>query len=226
MFVNADYSQFELRIAAALSGDEGMIEAFNNDIDIHVATSAAIFGIPIEEVTKQQRYAAKAVNFGIMYGQGPHGLSAGTGMSFGDAREFIAKYFEVRPKLKEYIDGLRKKADDDGYVETLLGRRRPTPDVKSSNFMVREGAYRQAINMPVQGTAADLMKLAMIEIDKKLAAIGGKQLLQVHDSVLVEVPKDKAEAVSAMLKEVMENVYKLPVKIKVDVSTGKTWGEV
>lgn len=226
LLVSADYSQFELRIAAALSGDKGMIDAFNEDQDIHVATAALIYGIKPEEVTKQQRYSAKAVNFGIMYGQGPHGLSAGTGMPFGEAREFIAKYFEIRPKLKEYIDSLRDKAKDDGYVETLLGRRRPTPDVKASNFAVREGAYRAAINMPVQGTAADLMKLAMTAVDEELEALDAKQLLQIHDSILIECPADQAGRVEKLLKDKMEGIYKLPVKLKVDVTSGKNWGEL
>lgn len=224
--VSADYSQFELRIAAALSGDKGMIKAFNSDSDIHVETAAAIYGISSDKVTKQQRYSAKAVNFGIMYGQGPHGLSAGTGMAFGEARDFIARYFEIRPELKKYIDSLREKAKEDGYVETLLGRRRPTPDVHSSNFAVREGAYRAAINMPVQGTAADLMKLAMTAVDEPLRKIGAEQLLQIHDSVLVECPKDQSDRVAEILKTTMEGIYKLPVKLKVDVAIGSNWGEL
>src|SRR5690606_39209332 len=128
VFISADYSQFELRLAAALSGDEGMIEAFNDDQDIHVLTAAAVMNVKPEEVTKEMRYRAKAVNFGIMYGQGPHGLAEGTGMSFGEAKDFIAKYFMIRPKLKEYIESLREMALKKGYVETILGRRRPTPD--------------------------------------------------------------------------------------------------
>lgn len=226
VLVSADYSQFELRVAAALSGDKGMIDAFNGDNDIHVETAAAVYGIDSKDVTKAQRYAAKAVNFGIMYGQGPHGLSAGTGMPFSEAREFIAKYFEIRPQLKTYIDSLREKAKEDGYVETLLGRRRPTPDVHSSNFIVREGAYRAAINMPVQGTAADLMKLAMVEVNNELEALDAKQLLQIHDSILIECPADKADRVADVLKDKMEHIYKLPVKLKVDITTGKDWGEL
>jgi DNA polymerase-1 len=225
VLVSADYSQFELRIAAALSGDQGMIDSFNSDSDIHIETAALVYGIKPEEVTKAQRYAAKAVNFGIMYGQGPHGLSATSGLDYGQAREFISKYFEIRPKLKEYIDNLRKQALEDGYVETLLGRRRPTPDVRSSNFMVREGAYRAAINMPVQGTAADLMKKAMIDVNKKLPA-NAKMLLQIHDSLIIEVPRKEAEAIGKMMKETMENVYKLSVRIKADISTGKNWGKL
>ncbi len=226
VFVSADYSQFELRLAAVLSGDKDMINAFNNDDDIHILTAAAVAGVKPSEVTKEMRYRAKAVNFGILYGQGSHGLAIGTGMTFAEAKDFITKYFELRPKLKGYMDGLREKAHNDGYVETLLGRRRPTPDVKSSNFIVRSAAERAAINMPIQGTAADLTKMAMLDVEKKLGN-SGKQLLQIHDSILVEVHEKDAEKVGELLKETMENVYpKLGVKLKVDVSIGKNWGEV
>ncbi len=226
VFVSADYSQFELRLAAVMSGDKAMVEAFNSDQDIHTLTAAAVAGIDPEDVTKEMRYKAKAVNFGILYGQGPHGLAIGTGMTFGEAKDFIAKYFEVWPELKKYMDSLREKAHNDGYVETIFGRRRPTPDVKSSNFIVRSAAERAAINMPIQGTEADLMKMAMLDVEKKLGN-SGEQLLQIHDSILVEAHAKDAEKVGKMLKETMENVYpKLGVKLKVDVSIGKDWGEV
>lgn len=225
VLISADYSQFELRLAAVLAGDKDMIEAFNNDEDIHTLTAADVLGIDPKDVTKQQRYEAKAVNFGILYGQGPHGLAEGTGMTFKAAKEFIDKYFEVRPKLKEYIKNTREMADKKGYVETLLGRRRPSPDVKSSNFMVREGAYRAAVNMPLQGTAADLTKLAMVKIDEKITD-GCKMLLQIHDSILLECPVKEVDKYSKILKETMEHIYDLPVKLKVDISTGKTWGEL
>ena len=224
--VSADYSQFEIRLAAALSGDKGMIESFNADRDIHAETAAAVYGIKPEEVTKDQRYSAKAVNFGIMYGLGPHALSVSSGLTFVEAREFINKYFEIRPKLKEFIEKTRKQALDQGYVETLLGRRRPTPDVKSSNFQVREAAYRAAVNHPLQGTAADLMKMAMNEVAKKLDG-DCHMLLQIHDSILIECPANKAEVSGKIAKQAMENVYpKLPVKLSVDISTGKNWGEL
>ncbi len=235
VLVSADYSQFELRLAAVLAGDKDMIEAFNADQDIHVLTAAEVLGIKPEDVTKQQRYEAKAVNFGILYGQGPHGLAEQTGMTFTAAREFIAKYFEVRPKLKEYIDATRKMALEQGYVETMLGRRRPTPDVQSSNFAVREGAYRAAVNMPLQGTAADLTKLAMIKVQENFdqssvishqSSVKPKMLLQIHDSILVECRAEDAKVVGDLLKETMEEVYELPVKLKVDITHGKTWGEL
>ena len=225
VFVSADYSQFELRIAAALSGDKGMIAAFNKDADIHVETAAEIYGIKPADVTKAQRSSVKEVNFGIMYGLGPHALSQSTGMTFTEARDFIAKYFEIRPGLKKLIEKLRVDAQKQGYVETLLGRRRPTPDVHSSNFVVREAAYRAAVNMPLQGTAADIMKMAMIAVANKLDD-DCHMLLQIHDSLILEAPKGKAEKVGKMVKETMENIYKLPVKLKTDISQGKNWGEL
>ncbi|HEX5448006.1 MAG TPA: DNA polymerase, partial [Candidatus Saccharimonadales bacterium] len=224
--ISADYSQFELRIAAALSGDEGMIEAFNKDADIHVETAAQVYGIAADKVTKAQRSSVKEVNFGIMYGLGPHALSQSTGMSFGEARDFITRYFEIRPKLKEFIEKVREQAKQDGYVETLLGRRRPTPDVHSSNFVVREAAMRAAVNHPMQGSAADIMKIAMNNVADKLDD-DCEMLLQIHDSLILEVPKAKAEACGKLVKKTMEQAYtKLPVKLKADISIGQNWGEL
>ncbi|MBX4197255.1 DNA polymerase I [Candidatus Saccharibacteria bacterium] len=226
LLVSADYSQFELRLAGALSGDKGMIDAFNKDADIHTETASQIYGLPADKITKAQRSSVKEVNFGIMYGLGPHALSQSTGMSFAEAREFIAKYFEIRPKLKEFIEKTRQLAEQQGYVETMLGRRRPTPDVQSSNFIVREAAYRAAINMPLQGTAADIMKMAMVAIADKLEP-DSKILLQIHDSLIIEAPKAKAEAVGQIAKQTMETVYdKLPIKLKADISVGKNWGDL
>ncbi len=225
VFVTADYSQFELRIAAVLAGDKDMIKAFNEDVDIHVQTAAHMYGIDEAKVTKQQRYSAKAVNFGVMYGQGVHGLSAGTGMDFQEAKDFIDRYFELRSDLKRYLDGLREQAKTEGYVETLLGRRRPTPDVNSSNFVVREAAKRAAINMPIQGTAADIMKIAMINADKVLDN-DCNILLQIHDSMIVECPKAKAQKVTKQIRKIMEDAHKLDVKLKVDTAVGKNWGEI
>lgn len=226
VLVSADYSQFELRLAAVMSGDSDMIEAFNSGKDIHVLTASQVFGVALEDVTKEMRYQAKAVNFGILYGQTPHGLAAGTGMSFEDAREFINRYFDKRTALMDYIKSIKQQAYKDGYVETMFGRRRPTPDVHSSNFVVREAAYRQAVNMPIQGTEADLMKMAMIELEKRLPA-GASQLLQIHDSILVECNKDQADKISAILKEVMEHICpELGIRLDVDVSVGKNWGDL
>lgn len=226
VFVSADYSQFELRLAAVLAGDKQMIEDFNSDIDIHAKTASDVYGIPLDQVAKDQRRDAKVINFGVLYGMSPHGLAAATGMSFHDAKVFIDNYFRLRAPIRQYIDATIAKAKSDGYVETYFGRRRPTPDARSSNFMVRAGAERAAANMPIQGTEADLMKMAMLEVDKKLGDLG-EQILQVHDSILVECPEKNADKVTELLKDTMENIYpELKIKLKVDVSTGKNWGEV
>lgn len=228
VFVSADYSQFELRLAAILAGDQQMIEDFNKDIDIHTATAAQVYGVPLEDVTKDMRRHAKTVNFGVLYGMSPHGLSVATGMTVLEAKDFITKYFELRSAVRKYIDDTIAHALEVGYVETLFGRRRPTPDLKSPNFMVREGAKRAAANMPIQGTEADLMKIAMLEVEKKLKASGdGEQILQIHDSIMVECPAAKAEQVSQMLQETMENIYpELGIKLKVDTTIGHTWGDL
>jgi len=223
VFVSADYSQFELRLAAYLADDKDMMDMFNRDVDVHVATAAQIYGREPEDITKNMRRDAKVVNFGVMYGLSAHGLVAATGMTYAAAKEFIDKYFAVRPKLLTYIESVKEKAKKDGYVENLLGRRRPTPDVHSSNYMVREAAFRAAVNMPFQGTAADIMKLAMIAVDKKLGD-ECNQLLQVHDSILVECPEHQAGHVAKILKRTMEEVYPLPVKLTVDTSIGSNWG--
>ncbi len=262
VFVSADYSQFELRLAAVLAGDAQMIKDFNNDIDIHTKTAADVRGIALSDVTKDMRRDAKVVNFGVLYGMGPHALAQNTGMTFGEAKNFIEQYFELRKPIREFIDATLKKAETEGYVETLYGRRRPTPDVKSSNFMVREAAKRAAFNMPIQGTEADIMKLAMIKVDEQLnpsqsaASISpvrthavsnsaclpasksssssstdakplGWQLLQIHDSILVECPEENAEKVAEIMKETMESIApNLGISLKVDVHVGKNWGQV
>ncbi len=225
MFVSADYSQFELRLAAYLANDKGLMKIFNDGTDVHTVTAAQVFGIPEDKVDKEHRRAAKVVNFGIIYGMSPHGLSVATGMTVAEAKDFIDKYFELRRPLLDYMNLLKTQAKEKGYVETLFGRRRPTPDAKSSNYIVRSAAERAAINMPIQGTEADLMKMAMVKLDDKLDD-DCQQLLQVHDSVLVECPKQKAEAVSALMKETLENVYRLPVKLAVDVHMSRDWGDL
>ena len=226
VFVSADYSQFELRLAAVLSGDEKMINDFNAGTDIHAKTASEVYHVPLDNVTKDQRRAAKVVNFGVLYGMSQHGLAAAAGMTYVDAQKFIDEYFRVRPNIRKYIDDTIKKAHDDGFVETLFGRRRWTPDVKSSNFVVRSAAERAAANMPIQGTEADLMKMAMLEVDKRLQG-QGEQLLQIHDSILIECPKENGERIATMLVETMEHIYpKLGVRLQVDVHTGNNWGEV
>ncbi|HMH70462.1 MAG TPA: DNA polymerase I [Candidatus Saccharimonadales bacterium] len=226
VFVSADYSQFELRLAAVLADDKKLINDFNGDADIHTKTAAQAFGVSMDDVTKLQRRAAKVINFGVLYGMSPHGLSAATGMNFVEAKQFIDNYFALRAPIRKYIDDTLEKAKTEGYVETYFGRRRPTPDVSSTNFMVREGAKRAAANMPIQGTEADLMKMAMLKVDEKIGDLG-EQILQVHDSILVECPAENADKIAELLKDTMENIYpKLEVKLKVDVSIGKNWGEL
>ena len=227
--VSADYSQFELRLAAAMSNDADMVAQFNRGIDIHVATAAQVYGRELEDVTKQMRSAAKTVNFGVLYGMSPHGLSVATGMTMEQAKHFIDAYFELRKPLLGYLNDLKEKARKDGYVATLLGRRRPMPDIHSSNFIVRQAAERAAMNMPIQGTEADLMKLAMVAVDNKLIAEvpSAHQLLQIHDSILVECAEGDAEKVAKILKDTMEAIYpELSVNLQVDTSIGNNWGEL
>lgn len=225
VFVSADYNQFELRLSAVMANDKELIETFNRHEDVHTTTAAQLYNVPPEKVTKEMRRHAKVVNFGILYGMSPHGLSIATGMSFAEAREFIKKYFELRKPIADYIENTVQDSLKHGFAETHFGRRRPTPDLKSSNFAVREGAKRAAMNMPIQGTESDLMKLAMLEVEKALDGLG-EQLLQIHDSILVECPAANAEKVAKILKDTMEGIHPLPVHLKVDVSTGKNWGEL
>ncbi len=226
VFVNADYSQFELRLAAVLAGDATLIEDFNSNIDIHTKTAAEVYGVAMEDVTKVQRRAAKVINFGVLYGMSPHGLAAAAHMSFSEAKQFINHYFAVREPIRAYLDATLLQAREQGYVSTYFGRKRPTPDVKSSNFIVRQAAERAAMNMPIQGTEADLMKLAMIRLEEKLHGLG-EQVLQVHDSILVECVPENTDKVSALLKAEMEAIApELPIRLRVDVSVGKNWGEV
>jgi DNA polymerase-1 len=224
--VSADYSQFELRLAAVLANDTELIDMFNRGADIHTATAAQVYGRELEDVTKQMRRAAKVINFGILYGMSPHGLMIAASMTRDQAVEFIERYKTLRKPLFEYIDRVKEKAKQDGFVETLFGRRRPMPDITSSNFIVRQAAERAAINMPIQGTEADLMKLAMIKVDDVLQkeVRDCNMLLQIHDSILVECPIVLADHVSEILKTVMEGVYALPVRLDVDVTTGENWG--
>lgn len=227
MLISADYSQFELRMAALLADDREMIDMFNRDVDVHTATAAQIYEREPQDITKNMRRDAKVVNFGILYGMSPHGLSIATGMTQGAAKKFIDRYFELRKPILEYMNKSKELARTQGYVETLFGRRRPTPDVKSSNFAVRSAAERAAINMPLQGTCADIMKLAMIKIQQKLTRHDGvHMLLQIHDSVLVEASEDKAEEIGREIKDIMENAYKLDIKLTVDTAIGRNWGEM
>lgn len=225
VFVSADYNQFELRLSAEMAHDQDLIDSFNKDEDVHTRTAAELYNVPMDQVTKEMRRDAKTVNFGILYGMSPHGLSVATGMNLHEAKQFIDRYFEVRQPVREYINSTVQEALKVGYVETIFGRRRPTPDLKSSNFMVREGAKRAAQNMPIQGTEADIMKLAMLKVEDKLEGLG-EQLLQIHDSILVETPAENADKVAVILKETMESIHPLNVQLKVDTTTGNNWGEL
>ena len=225
VLVGADYSQIELRVAASLAGDEAMIQTFRDGIDLHQQTAGMLFGVPIEEVTKDQRYAAKTINFGVLYGMSAHGLSVATGMGGKDAAEFIEKYFEVRPKLRDYIEAVKRFGLDKGYTETLFGRRRACLEMRSTNFQIRSAAERVAVNVPIQGTAADIYKLAMIELAKRLDD-DCDLLLQIHDELIVEAPEAKAEGVAELMREVMISVIDLGVPLAVDTAIGPTWGDL
>jgi len=225
VFVGADYSQIELRVAAALAHDENMIETFRKGIDLHQQTAAELFGVPLETVTKEQRYNSKTINFGVLYGMSAHGLSVATGMDQKQAADFIMRYFEVRPKLAQYIEDTKKFAHDNLYTATMFGRRRPCPEIRSTNFQIRQSAERVAVNVPIQGTAADIYKLAMIALDARLDD-DCLLLLQIHDELIVEAPEAKAEAVAELMRDVMVNVYDLGVPLAVDTAIGKNWGEI
>lgn len=226
VIVNADYAQFELRLAAALAGDQKMIAMFSDPKnDIHAMTAAEAYGIPLDQVTSEQRRHAKTINFGVLYGMSPKGLADATGMSMAAAAKFIARYFEIRQPIRAYLDKILAQAETDGYVETWCGRRRPTPDVKSSNFVVREAAKRAAANMPIQGTEADLMKQAMLKIEAEVK--NAVQIMQVHDSIMLECDEAAAPAVAAQVKSIMEHIAPdLGVRLLVDVSYGPSWGEL
>ena len=226
IFVSADYAQFELRLAAFLANDQKLMDNFNSGVDIHTKTASEVFNVPFDAVTKNQRRAAKVINFGVMYGMSPKGLSDAANMSFYEAKQFIEDYFKVRSPIKNYLDNVLEQAKTLGYVETFYGRRRPTPDVHSSNFIIRNAAERAAENMPIQGTEADLMKQAMIKVDRALPD-GADLILQIHDSLIVECDENLAGEVSDILTHEMENIApSISVKLAVEVTTGKNWGEL
>lgn len=225
--LSADYSQIELRIAASIAEDERMIETFEADEDIHLRTAAEILGKNIDKVTKQERRAAKAVNFGIIYGISAHGLSQGTGLSWEEAKDYIDKYFDLHQGIKKYVQETIAKTRRLGFTETLIGRRRKLPEINSQITNVRLAAERMAINAPIQGTAADIIKMAMVEINKKLPqeSSRSKMLLQVHDELVFEVPTKEVKKVAKLVKSLMENIYKLEVPLEVNLEAGKSWGE-
>lgn len=227
IFVDADYSQIELRILAHMSGDEMLIQAYREAQDIHRMTASQVFHTPFEEVTDLQRRNAKAVNFGIVYGISSFGLSQDLSISKKEAQEYIERYFESYPKIKEFLDGCVEKAKKDGYSVTMFGRRRPLPEISSSNFMQRSFGERIAMNAPIQGTAADIIKIAMNRVHRRLIDEGLKSrlLLQVHDELLIEAAPDEVDEVKKILDEEMKGAADLSVELEIDTHTGKNWYE-
>jgi len=221
----ADYSQIELRIIAALSEEENMIQAFKNGQDIHATTAAKVFGVPLEEVTREQRGNAKAVNFGILYGQGAFTLSQQTGMTRKEAKELIAAYYDTYPTLKAYMAKQVDFARDNGFVETVLHRRRYLKNINSQNGMVRSGDERNAVNAPIQGSAADIIKIAMIRIQNRMETSNfkSKMLLQVHDELVFDMHKEEIETLPSLIKEEMENAFALAVPLDVEMGYGNNW---
>jgi DNA polymerase-1 len=227
LIMSADYSQIELRVMAHISGDEGLAEAFRNKEDVHASTAAKVFGVSPDDITRDMRRKAKEVNFGIMYGIGPYGLSNRLEITQTEAKEIIARYFDRFPRVKEYINDTIETARARGYVETLLGRRRYLPDLNSHNQNLRQNAERQAINMPIQGTAADMIKLAMINIDRAFAKsrLETKMLLQVHDELVFELKKNEETEVRQLVTHHMQESLKLDVPLEVEIGVGKNWLE-
>ena len=223
LLVALDYSQIELRVLAHLSGDENLIRVFQEGRDIHTETASWMFGVPREAVDPLMRRAAKTINFGVLYGMSAHRLSQELAIPYEEAQAFIERYFQSFPKVRAWIEKTLEEGRRRGYVETLFGRRRYVPDLEARVKSVREAAERMAFNMPVQGTAADLMKLAMVKLFPRLEEVGGRMLLQVHDELVLEAPKERAEAVARLAKEVMEGVYPLAVPLEVEVGIGEDW---
>lgn len=225
--ISADYSQIELRLIAEISNEENMILAFQNGEDIHASTASKLFKVPLEEVSKTQRSQAKTVNFGIIYGQGAFALAEQTGLSRTEAKQMIEAYFETYPRLKKYMGEQVQKAQELGYVETILNRKRHLKDINSANFVVKAHAERNAVNAPIQGSAADVIKLAMIKIDQRLTEqnLKTKMLLQVHDELLFEAPVEEVETVTQLIRTEMESAFETKVPLLVEVGVGDNWLE-
>ena len=226
VLVSADYSQIELRLLAHMSGDEQLIEAFNHDDDIHAITASQILGIPVSEVTPAQRRDAKAVNFGIIYGISGFGLAENLSIPQYKAREFIQNYFVMHPKVREFMDGCVKDARERGYSLTMTGRRRNLSDLNASNYMVRSAAERMAMNTPLQGSAADIIKIAMINVENRLKDMKSKMILQIHDELIIDAAKDEEEEVKKILSYEMENAVRLSVPLVAEANSAENWGEL
>jgi DNA polymerase-1 len=230
VLLSVDYSQVELRLVAVMANDETMLEAFRQGQDIHATTAAAIYGVPLGEVTKEMRRHAKAINFGLIYGMSAFGLTRRTsGLTLAESEEFVKAYFRQFPGVKRYLDGIRREAKENGYVETLLGRRRYFPILQSTqNQALKSREEREAINAPIQGTAADIMKIAMIQIPSALTKAGlhGRMLLQVHDELVLECPLNELEATSDAVRRVMENAYPMSIPLTTEARWGQNWDEL
>jgi DNA polymerase-1 len=227
--LSVDYSQVELRIVAHMADDQVMLEAFRAGHDIHATTAAAVYGAPLDQVTKEQRRAAKAINFGLIYGMSAFGLTRTTELTLAEAENFVEAYFKRFPGVKGYLDSVRVQAAQQGYVETLLGRRRYFPTLKTErNQTIRNREEREAINAPIQGTAADIMKIAMLRVPPALAQAGlrARMLLQVHDELVLECPQDELKATARVVQQVMESAYVLNAPLKTEARSGHNWGEM
>jgi DNA polymerase-1 len=226
--MSADYSQIDLRALAHLSQDEGLLEAFRRDEDIHAATASRLFGVPPLLVTPDMRRVAKTVNFGVIYGMSEYGLEQATELSREEAAQFIFAYFEKYPGVKEYLEETKRVAREKGFVQTLLGRRRSIPEINSANRQVRQAAERMAINMPVQGTSADIIKVAMVNLFREMEnrQLKSRMLLQVHDELLFEVPEGELAEMQALAPRIMSTAIELSVPVRVETKVGRNWGEL
>lgn len=225
--MDADYSQIELRVLSHIADDQTMIEAFTHDEDIHKQVASKVFGVPIDEVTKQMRTSAKAVNFGIVYGISDFGLAEQIGVTKKEAKQYIEQYLEKYSGIKNFMENIVEETKQTGYVETLFKRRRYVPELSSNNYMIRQFGSRVSMNTPIQGTAADIIKIAMIHVYQSLKEnkLKSKLVLQVHDELLIETYKEETEKVKKILKTCMENVIKLKVPLNVEIEEGKSWYE-
>ena len=225
--MSSDYSQIELRIFAHLSKNEKLIEAFNNNMDIHTKTAMDIFHVPMEEVTKDMRRHAKAVNFGILYGISSFGLAEDLGIPVSEAKRFMDKYFEVYPGIKDFMNKLIEEATTKGYAVTLMNRKRVIEELTNSNYIIKSMGQRMALNTPIQGSSADILKKAMVEIEREFKKLNlkSKMLLQVHDELIFNVLNDEKETVTNVVTSIMENTYKISVPLVVDVNFGTNWYE-
>jgi DNA polymerase-1 len=228
ILVDADYSQIELRVLAHLSGDENLIDAFIKEQDIHTRTASEIFDVALDEVTRIQRGQAKAINFGLIYGKQAFSLGKDLGISRNEAQDYIDRYFARYPKVQDYMENIKRQAKEEGYVTTIWGRRRYIPEMNSKNGILVQAGERMALNTPIQGSAADIIKIAMIRVFNRLREekLEAQLILQVHDELMIDTPEPEEELVKTILKEEMEHAAKLDVPLTVDVNSGKSWYEI